>query len=130
MPLAAEIAADEPGRLATAAHSHRGQTAGQVFFERSAAVEEGRRRAVRNSVGIAVGDDQNIPGGNGYVLFTREAHHRLAIGDQVIADQPLGPGGEHVGNLMQVRHLEPPRGRALRVVEDGASHAHRRQRIR
>ena len=81
-------------------------------------------------MGIAVGDDQDIARSDGYVLFAREAHDRLAVGDQVIADQPLGPGGQHVGDLLQVRHPEPPGGRALRVVEDGAGHAHRRQRLR
>ena len=92
MPLAAEIAADKSGRLTAAAQTHRGQTARQVFVEGGSAVEESRGRTVRNRVGIAVGNDQNIARLDSNVLFAREAHHGLAIGDQMVADQPLGPG--------------------------------------
>jgi hypothetical protein len=130
MPLAAEIAADKSGHLSAAAQTHRGQAARQEFVERSSAVEEGRGRAIRNRVGIAVRDNQYVARRDSDVLLTREAHYRFSIGDQVIADQSFGPRGKHMGNLLQVRHLESPRGAALRVIEDCAGHAHRRQGLR
>ena len=81
-------------------------------------------------MGIAVRDDQDIPRCDGDVLLAREAHDRLSVGKEVIADQPLGSGGKHVGDVSQMRYPEPPGRRALRVVEDGAGHAHGRQRLR
>ena len=79
---------------------------------------------------IAVGDDQDISRCDGDVLFAREADDSLAVDDQVIADQALGSGRQHVGDVVQVRDAESPGSRALRVIEDGAGHAHGRQRLR
>ena len=81
-------------------------------------------------MGIAVGDDQDIARCDGDVVFAREAHNRLPVRDQMIADQALGSGSKYVGDVLQVRHPEPPGGRTLRVVEDGARHVHRRQSFR
>ena len=81
-------------------------------------------------MGIAVGDDEYIARYDRDVLFAREAHDRLAVSDQMIADQPFGSGGQHVGDVFQERHPEPPGRGALRVIEDSAGHAHRRQRLR
>jgi hypothetical protein len=101
--------------------------ADQELTERSSAIEVGRWRAVRNGMGIAVGDDQDIARSDGDVVFAREAHDRLPVRDQVIADQALGSGSKDVGDVLQMRHPEPLGGCALRVVEDGARHMHRRE---
>jgi len=86
----------------------------------SVAAQDGMARAISPAHSPVDGD----------IVFAREADDRLAVRDQMIADQALGSGGKHVGDVLQMRHPEPPGGCALCVVEDGARHVHRRESFR
>ena len=129
MPLASEITANEPGDLTTATQLHAGQFSGEKIGKQGPAVDVRRRRTVRDGMGVAVRDDQDVAGSDRHGRV-RNTNDRFALGHQMIADQPLGSRSEHMRGGAKMRHLEAPGRRAFSMKEDRARHADRFQRFR
>ena len=74
-------------------------------------------------------NDQHIPCCEGYLLSIAKTGDGIAFGHQMIADQALRSWRQQTAYIAQWRYREPPRARAYRMVEYGAGHAHRIERL-
>jgi hypothetical protein len=90
--LASEIAADDPSRLASAADPKGAEIAGEEAADCGPAVDQLRRSSIGDRVRVPVRNDGDVAGRQGNLRLAPHPDKRPSLGDQMVADKPLGAG--------------------------------------